>query len=354
MTRLALSNHGLRNSGGIERYALTVVRGLHARGVRPVFIAKRFDPALDEYAWVEPVRVRMMLLPGKVHDLFFDWRIQAIKRHRALFPLIACNQTGAADIAILGSTHPGFLEAMGASARLSDRWKFTLERAHLTRSRLIVAHSRRMADEAVRFYGVAADKIRLLYPPVDGARFCTVGDAQRSALREALQLPADRTVFLLASTGHSRKGLALLLDYFARTELPVSLVVAGRPIDTQLANVRYLGYRTDIENVFRAVDFTIVASAYEPFGLVGVESVLCGTPVLIADGVGCGEVITGAAHIAFDRARAGSLGAAIEAAAARRAAGTHRLADPAQSLAYDASVDTHVDALLAMVREIGG
>lgn len=354
MARLALSNHGLRNSGGIERYALTLVRGLHARGITPVFVAKRFDRGLEEFAWVDPVRVRMLLLPGKLHDVFFDWRIASIKRHRALFPLIACNQTGAADIAICGSTHPGFLEAMGLAARLSDRWKITLERAHLTRSRIVVAHSQRMADEATRFYGVAADKIRLLYPPVDGARFCPVGDAQRAALRAALGLPDERTVFLLASTGHSRKGLPLLLDFFARTTLPVCLVVAGRPIDTRSPNVRYLGYRTDIENVFRAVDYTIVASSYEPFGLVGVESVLCATPVLIARGVGCGEVITGAAHIAFDRSREDSLRAAIDTAIARRAAGTHRLASPAQSLAYDASVATHVDALLALVREIGG
>ena len=38
--RLAISNHGLRNSGGIERYALTLVRGLHERGLKPTLIAK--------------------------------------------------------------------------------------------------------------------------------------------------------------------------------------------------------------------------------------------------------------------------------------------------------------------------
>ena len=43
MKRLAISNHGLRNSGGIERYALTLVRGMHERGLRPFFIAKSFD-----------------------------------------------------------------------------------------------------------------------------------------------------------------------------------------------------------------------------------------------------------------------------------------------------------------------
>ena len=96
MRRLAISNHGLRNSGGIERYALTLVRGMHERGLRPFFIAKSFDPSLPDVAWVEPIRVRMTGLPAKLRDLAFDWRIRSIKRRRGLFPLIACNQTGAA------------------------------------------------------------------------------------------------------------------------------------------------------------------------------------------------------------------------------------------------------------------
>jgi glycosyltransferase involved in cell wall biosynthesis len=344
--QLALSNHGLRNSGGIERYALTLVRGLHERGIRPVFIAKKFDPALAEVGWVEPVRVRMTGLPGKLHDLWFDRRIRAIKRRRGLFPLIACNQTGAADIAICGSTHPGYLEAMGRRAGVGDRWKVSLEHAHLHNARVIVAHSQRMADEAMRFHGVRGDKIRLLYPPVDGARFGVVDNEARQRLRAELALPADRCVFLLASTGHKRKGLDLLVEFFRATSLPVLLVVAGRPIADAGPNVRYLGYRSDIENVYRAVDFTILASTYEPFGLVGVESVLCGTPVLIAAGAGCAEVIAEPAQIAFDRARPAGLAAAIDIALARWRAGEARLAEPLHCLRYDPAVSTHVTALL--------
>jgi len=350
MKSLAISNHGLRNSGGIERYALTLVRGLHDIGLRPTFIAKRFDSALPEVAWVDPVRVRLTGLPAKLHDLVFDWRIRSIKRRRGLFPLIACNQTGAADIAICGSTHPGYLEAMGLRAGLTDRWKIALEHAHLTQAQLVVAHSRRMADEAQRFHGVPAAKIRLLYPPVDGRRFSCVGAAERQRLRAQLGLPPDRAVFLLASTGHKRKGLDLLVDFFRSTQLPVLLVVAGRPIDTVGPGIRYLGYREDLESVYRAVDFTIVASTYEPFGLVGVESVLCGTPVLIAQGAGCAEAILAPAQLAFDRQRPGSLGLAITEALARWQGGTARLSHPIECLTYDPSVAVHVDALLALAQ----
>jgi glycosyltransferase involved in cell wall biosynthesis len=343
---LAISNHGLRNSGGIERYALTLVRGLHERGIRPVFAAKAFDKSLPEYGWVDPVPVRMTLVPGKLRDFWFDWRLRQLKRRGGWAPLIACNQTGSADIAICGSNHPAYLEAMGQHAGRIDRWKIALEREHLTNAKLIVAHSRLLARQAQQHYGVTPAKIEVLYPPVDGVRFSTVSDAHRAQLRESLGLPNDRAVFLLASTGHRRKGLDLLLDLFQTTRLPVLLAVAGRPIDAEGPNLRYLGYRTDIEDVFRAVDFSVIASRYEPFGLVGVESVLCGTPVLVADQVGCAEILKGSAGLPFTLGQPASLMEAVERAVALWKAGAHRLASPREHLGYDPSVGVHLDALL--------
>jgi glycosyltransferase involved in cell wall biosynthesis len=349
---LAISNHGLRASGGIERYAMTLVRGLHARGIRPTVIAKAFDTRLPEYGWVTPVHTSVRAAPGKLRDLLFDWRIGRAKRRLRLFPLIGCNQTRWSDIAICGGTHPGFLAAMGEPATLNDRWKIALERAHFEASQTIVAHSARMRDELVRHYGVEPRKIKLLYPPVDGARFALVDTPARAALRAQLGLPDDRAVFLLASTGHKRKGLDLLTDFFARTALPATLVIAGRPMHGTIPNVRHLGYRSDIENVYRAVDFTVMASRYEPFGLVGVESVLCGTPVLLADDAGCAEVIRAPAQIPFTLARPESLGVAVAGAVERWRLGTHRLDAPATHLSYDPRIAAHVDALLAIAETL--
>lgn len=349
---LAISNHGLRNSGGIERYALTLVRGLHARGIRPTVIAKAFDDRLPEYRWVEPVHTSVRAAPGKLRDLFFDWRIGRAKRRLGLYPLIGCNQTRWSDIGICGGTHPGFLAAMGERATFVDRWKIALERTHLEASQTVVAHSARMRDECVRHYGVDARKITLLYPPVDGARFSPVDATARAAWRSQLDLPDDRAVFLLASTGHKRKGLDLLVEFFSKTDLPATLVVAGRPMAGTVPNVRHLGYRSDIENVYRAVDFTVMASLYEPFGLVGVESVLCGTPVLLADDAGCAEVIRAPAQLPFSVAQPASLARAVGLAVERWRAGAHRLDAPRGLLGYDPDVAVHVTALLGIAEAL--
>ena len=348
LDKLAISNHGLRASGGIERYAMTLVRGLHQRGVKPTLIAKQFDRTLPEYQWVTPIHTNVKAAPGKLRDLFFDWRIGRVKRRLGLYPLIGCNQTRWSDIGICGGTHPGFLDAMGEQETLNDRWKIGLERAHFENSRVIVAHSARMRDEVVRHYGIDPARITLLYPPVDGERFSTVDTSTRDALRRQLDLPNDRAVFLLASTGHKRKGLDLLVDFFSRTDLPAMLVIAGRPMHGTVRNVRHLGYRADIENVYRAVDFTVMASLYEPFGLVGIESVLCGSPVLLADNAGCAEVINELAQLPFSLAAPGSLGRAVALAAERWRLGTHRIAAPLRGLGYDPRVSTHVDALLTI------
>ncbi len=349
---LVISNHALRMSGGVERYLLTLVRGLHERGIRPTVVVKRIDRSLPEASWVDAVEVPVGLVPGKLRDFWFDWRLRRLKASHGWSPLIACNQTGAADIAICGSTHPGYLEAMQQPLGRIDRWKIALERAHLQQSQIIVAHSRQMADQVVRFYGVAPGKIEVLYPPVDAERFHPVDDTTRLSLRESLGLPTDRAVFLLVSTGHRRKGLEALAEFFRHTDLPATLAVAGRPIDSEGPNVRYIGYRPDIENAYRAADFSVIASRFEPFGLVGVESIMCGTPLVIADNVGCAEVVRGDAALRFKLDDKFSFGAAMQAAVDRWRTGTHRVANPADALAYDTAIQVHLDALLGLADRI--
>ena len=189
---LVFSNHGLRHSGGIERYLLTLVDALHDRGVRPTVVAHRFDRRLPEFGWVDAVGINTLGLGGALRDLWFDRQLRRMKRERGWYPLVALSQTAAADIAISGGTHPGFLAAMGRTASWKDRLAISLERRHFTGAALVVAHSRLMAQQVRQFYGVTESKTRVLYPPVDTARFCPVDAVQRRALRERLGLPGGR------------------------------------------------------------------------------------------------------------------------------------------------------------------
>ncbi len=352
MPPIVFSNHALRHSGGIERYLLTLVEALRQRQIRPMVVARRFDPDLPEFGWVDPVRIQTWGLGGALRDRWFDQRLRRLKQQQGWYPLIALNQTAAADIAICGGTHPGFLAATDKRPGWKDRLAIALERRHLENAAVVIAHSKLMADQVQQFYCIAKTKVQVLYPPVDRQRFHPVLPAQRRALRERLGLPQDRLIFLLASTGHARKGLDLLVRALGHSEQPVLLVVAGRPVELQAPNLRYIGYRSDIEDVYRAVDCTIMASRYEPFGLVGVESVLCGTPLIGAEGMGCMEVLRGDAATPFQVDQPDSLAKAIQQTLTRWRAGQLTLANPLESLRYDPSIDAHLDVLLGWVAHL--
>jgi glycosyltransferase involved in cell wall biosynthesis len=343
--RLAWAHASLRPGGGFERYARTVVAGLHARGVRPVFVARRIDRSMPETAWVDPVVLGDAAVPQPIVDHVFDWRLGRARRRLHLAPLIATSPTRHADVAVCGGTHPGYLRAMGEAAGWRDRARIALERAFYGRAGVVVAHSRRMRDELAADYGVEAT-VRVLHPPVDAARFSPVDADARRVLRARFGFPEDRLVLLLASTGHRRKGLPLLQRVLASTDLPVLLAVAGRPVEGRPDRIVALGHLEAIEDAYRAADATVLVSTYEPFGLVAVESVLCGTPVVLSPEVGAAEVLAPDARVDLAARDEASLAAALAALVARWRAGTLRLAAPRASLRYDPSVDAHVDALL--------
>jgi glycosyltransferase involved in cell wall biosynthesis len=352
LTDIALTAQALKNSGGAERYTRDVIAGFHRMGVRPTLFAREIDRSLPEAGWIDAQPLNVRWAPRKLRNLAFDWRLkQRLKSHRPAC-VFSINHSTHADLALCGGTHPGSLDAAGRAARRSDTWQIELERRVYTHARSIVAHSQLMSRELQRFYDVPPERINVLYPPVDTERFQPLDDAARDQVRRQFDLPRDRVIFLFSSTSHERKGYPLLEAFFAQTRLPVCLVVAGRPVPKTSETIRYVGYSNDIGKLFAAADFTVVASAYEPFGLVGVESVMCGTPLVIADNVGSAETVTGAAKIEFSRQSPGSFERAIEAAVARVHSGDARITEPLRQLVYDPSVEAHVAALYRLMSNL--
>lgn len=347
--KIGISCHALKHGGGMERYAMDLVDGLHELGIRPTVFAKKFDQSLPQYSQIDAQRIRVGGLPGKLRDHAFAFLLKRRQARAGIDVLIACNRVQSSQIAICGGTHLGFLRAMKRAPSWFDRQMIALERQHLAHARVVVAHARLMETELLELYGLAPEKIRVIYPPVVAARFRPVAAPRRAALRQALGLPEDRVVFAFPSSSHERKGFDLLREYFGTTDLPVTLAVAGRPVPHGLRNVIYLGFRKDMEQVYQAADYTVLASLYEPFGLVGVESVLCGTPVLLASNMGCGEVIADDAKEEFTPQDIASLDAAVRRALARAESGEARLHNPRASLLYSIDRTEHVRQVLATV-----
>ncbi len=151
--------------------------------------------------------------------------------------------------------------------------------------------------------GVRPELIRVIPNPLDLAEF----DAplHPAAFRERFGLGTAPVVMYLGKIT-PRKRLDVLARAFARLDSPAArLVVAGndmgygreleRLIDALGIRNRttFTGLLTgrDRLDALAAADVVVYAGQHEIFGLVPLEALLCGTPVIVADDSGCGEVI---------------------------------------------------------------
>jgi glycosyltransferase involved in cell wall biosynthesis len=208
---------------------------------------------------------------------------------------------------------------------LSTRW------AALRATRLI-AISQATAADLRNFYGVASNRIRVIYEGVDPS-FRPVRDAgERLATLRTYGL-GQRPFFLAVGTLQPRKNLGTLLDAFRRflevTECDAELVLAGRPgwdatalerriAELDLGNrVKRLGFVADddLPALYGAALAYVQPSLYEGFGLTVLEAMACGTPVVASNTSSLPEVV-GEGGLLVDPGDPGAMADALVALAA--------------------------------------
>ncbi|MHB1951025.1 MAG: glycosyltransferase family 4 protein [Acidiferrobacteraceae bacterium] len=345
---IGLALHAFRRGGGMERYALDLVRAFVKLGISPHVYANWIDQRLPETTAIKPHTLGSFLIPRQLQSFRLSAGLRRARARDDVSFLIGCCRNRDSELAICGGTHIGFLRSTKKQAGLWDRLEVRLERDFYTLSSAVIAHSRLMQDELARFYNVPSEKIHVVYPPVSSENFSPTISRQRDQLRDQLNFPKNETLFLFVSTGHKRKGFDLLRQYFEAARAPVHLLVAGRPVMSKSPRISHIGYRNDLADVYRAVDFTIHPSHYEPFGLACVESVQCGTPIIISDRVGASEVISDKAKVVMPTIDHQGLAEAIESACLRR----DRLQEDSgpESILYDPDPALHVQTLLGIAR----
>ena len=181
------------------------------------------------------------------------------------------------------------LERRLALKRIFDR---TIGRGVMEHATLLVAVSEAERRQLQRL-GVPRGKVRVVGNPVECGR-----------PRPAARGPQPTVAFLGKLT--PRKNVDLLIRAFGRLDRgDARLVIAGNDMgsgDAARALVRELGLDARVnftgllagdERLQLLASATVVAypSADEIFGLVPLESILNGTPVVVSDDSGCGEII---------------------------------------------------------------
>ncbi|HTH58861.1 MAG TPA: glycosyltransferase family 4 protein [Paraburkholderia sp.] len=194
------------------------------------------------------------------------------------------------------------------AATLAQRVKHSLEQSVYERSSRLIVLSNAFGEILTRRYGIAPDRVRVVPGCVDTAQFdppCTQGEA-----RMRLQLPQNRPIILAVRRLVRRMGLEDLIDAVKQVKPhhpDVLLLIAGRGRladelqqridDAGLAdNVKLLGFVPDahLPSLYRAANLSVVPTvALEGFGLITVESLAAGTPVLVTPVGGLPEAVAG-------------------------------------------------------------
>lgn len=334
------------SAGGLPRYAMDIAHLLHDKGQLVAVLAKS-----SRVRWrvlspdITLISFRLNWLPLKFDCLLFSLISWWYKKKESDSLLFACTEIINPDIAICGFTHKGYLRAINKTPTLKERIEIFYETLSYRNSRLILARSAKMNDELVTLYGVHREKILLTYPPMDRDVFYLTDHlTEKNELSKRLKIDFNgRVVFLFPSvSGHKRKGIDALLRAFAKFENESILLIVGNQDGVGSSNVIELGAVENMSELYAACDYTILASIYEPFGLIGVESVLCGTPVVLSNQCGCNEVLSEAVRLNFDANDQMELNAAITQAIQK----PFRVDNPLQHILYDPSFETHIQAVI--------
>jgi hypothetical protein len=342
---VAICHQSLRLQGGMEHYAIVLARSFRELGLKVAFYARTADARLASELGVD-----LKLSPQRRTPLrkLGDWQYQRFVK-KSLTGMeglqIALSRVTVRDLAICGGTHLGYVNTAGIVRGPFDLLQVRLEKQAYAAARLVVSHSDLCTGELRQLYGLPPRRIETLYPPVE-KRF-SAGDRQES--RRELGLPARIPILLFPSMGHGRKGLKQICAALAELDRPFALAVAGKPTGAaRWPFVRSLGYVDRMETAYRAADFTILGSSYEPFGLVGPESVLCGTRLIFDENIGCLSAIDKRAVTLFNARDKESILRAVRSALDLRDREAHSLSNPRSFLRYDPDPLEHGRALLRL------
>ena len=288
--KIAIIHNQFSSGGGMEAYMLGLVRGFLGDGDEVHIHTYKVDKACAASWNCQIHKQNLFYLPRRWKKYLF---LKTYNEHfeRKEYDLsLALTRTSAPDIAIIGGVHPAAIATDTGNRhflkRFHDVKEIQYERAMFERVPQVVAHSQIIAEDITKFYPeIDSDKISVVYPPIDNDFFRRIAISSNESARREYGLNSAKMSLLFPSTGHKRKGLAELLQAFRNLDpAKYELLIVGeglRGFSNIPTNVRYLGYVKNLSALYSVVNYTILPSHYEPFGLAVIESLECGTPVVI-------------------------------------------------------------------------
>ena len=292
--KIAIIHHQFADKGGMETYLFDLIKGFGAVNDLVDVITFKYDQNIPIPSYCT-LKKKFIFLPKMLRKFYFMRNINK-HFHKSDYDIsLSFTRTSSQDMVICGGTHKGFLKSVSKTPLIKDFLELYFEKKCYLETPHIMAHSNLVKIELESLYQIDPEKIHLLYPPINTEKFNSSTRIHRNDNINSFGIDKTKTTLLFPSTGHKRKGWFELIEAFK--QLPTDefeLLIAGNKTNTfaNYSNIKSLGFVKDMPALYSACDFTILPSYYEPFGLVIIESLQCGTPVIISDMVGAKDFVT--------------------------------------------------------------
>lgn len=243
--------------------------------------------------------------------------------------------------------------------------------ARLDRRANYYAVSRAAAEAWVEFAHVAPPRVRVAYNSIAQEFFDPTVD--REEKRKALGVPPGAKLALYVGRLANYKGMStilhgllpilearnLVLLYVGEVDEHVSgsaEEVKSLQATVERAGlgdrVRWLGHRTDVRDILAAADLLLHPTSIEAFGLVLVEALAAGVPVVASNVEGIPEVLEGTQSIMVPPCDSHALREAVETVLGRSGDECLRAARAGIARARDFRPDRRIERMLEILNTV--
>jgi len=173
-------------------------------------------------------------------------------------------------------------------------------------AQIIMALTEQEREQAIGAYGIDPQKIIIVKSGTDTNMFKPLEINKRTLLKSYSVKDVDRPVVFFGGRLTAQKGLDTLLKaaeiYSQENERPITLVAGDGDLREQLeelakklklSDIYFLGSQNHQQMVklFNIADVVAAPSRFEPFGLVALEALACGTPIIASNVEGFRQTI---------------------------------------------------------------